>query len=352
MHRSPLACCSAAALLSLCGCGGGEPAAAPPSVATPAPAQASAQKPLPAAKLDFAEIKRLFAHDPKAPPPPVAATAAMVQLGRTLYHDQRLSQRGNLSCASCHDLARHGVDGRPTSPGSTGENGARNTPTSINAFRHFVQFWDGRAASVEAQAIGPVLNPIEHGIADEAALLALLRAEPGLVTAFQAAFGAGDDAVSVANFQTAIGAFERTLVTRSRWDDFVDGDRGALSAVEKQGLDIFMQTGCTECHYTRMLGGDSFQVLGKARRFPVADQGRFALTGNDADKQVFKVPALVGVADTAPYFHDGSKATLAETVATMADVQLGKRLEKTQVDAVVAFLQATSGPLPKGVLSD
>lgn len=336
---------SAAALLFLSGCGD-KPQPVTPANPSDAPV---AQKPVAAVKIDMNELKRLFGSEPKAPAAPIQANADTVALGRVLYHENSLSKNGNLSCASCHDLDNYGVDGKPTSPGSDGVNGGRNTPTSVNAFRHFVQFWDGRAPSVEEQAIGPVLNPVEHGVKDEAELIAKLNAKPELVDGFKKAFPQDADAVTIANFKNAIGAFERTLVTKSRWDEFLDGKVKALTDEEKLGLDTFMKTGCTECHSTRMLGGDSFQVLGKAQPFPVKDQGRFDLTKNDADKQVFKVPSLVNVDKTAPYFHDGSKTTLEDTVKTMASVQLGKSLNKDQVASIVAFLKATTGELPAGV---
>ncbi|MGB3965200.1 MAG: cytochrome c peroxidase, partial [Planctomycetota bacterium] len=327
------------------------PSAQAPANATPAATGGQDQKPLPRVRIDYETVKRLFGKDPTADEVDNPGTPEKVALGKALYHETHLSKNGNLSCASCHDLATYGVDNKPTSPGSDGKNGERNTPTTWNAFRQFRQFWDGRAATVEEQALVPVLNPVEHGIADEAELLARIKARPALVDGFAKAFGGGDT-VTIANFKLAIGAFERTLVTRSRWDEYLGdektpGNQKALTQDELYGLKAFIDVGCITCHVTRLVGGGMYQKTGLLKPYATKDEGRMAVTKADADKSFFKVPSLLNVEKTAPYMHDGRLATLEETVTLMADIQLDKKLTPDQLRGLVAFLKALTGPLPE-----
>ncbi|MBL8728854.1 MAG: cytochrome-c peroxidase [Planctomycetes bacterium] len=297
-------------------------------------------------RVDYSMVKRLFGMDPTVEAVDNPLTPEKVALGKLLYHEPSLSKNGNLSCASCHDLSTYGVDNKPRSPGSDGKEGERNSPTTYNAFRQFAQFWDGRAKNVEEQSTGPMLNAVEHGLADEAELVARLKAKPELVAGFEKAFP-GADAVSVHNFRLAVGAFERTLVTKSRFDAYLDGDQKALTNEEKQGLNDFMQVGCITCHTTRLLGGNMFQKSGLLAPYPSEDLGRGKLTGNKADDHFFKVPALLNVEKTAPYYHDGKVATLEEAVTKMAKLQLGKDLTEEQTASIVTFLKALTGPLPE-----
>jgi cytochrome c peroxidase len=298
-------------------------------------------------RVDYAMVKRLFGTDPTVEAVDNPLTPEKVALGKLLYHDESLSKKGNLSCASCHDLSTYGVDNKRVSPGSDGKDGERNSPTVYNAFRQFTQFWDGRAKNVEEQSTGPMLNAVEHGLANEAELVAKLKQKPELVAAFGKAFPGADDAVTVTNFQLAVGAFERTLVTKSPFDAYLDGDQKALSNEEKQGLNDFMQVGCITCHTTRLLGGNMFQKSGLLAPYPSEDLGRAATTGNDFDKHFFKVPPLLNVEKTAPYYHDGKVATLEEAVTLMAKLQLGKDLTAEQTESIVTFLKALTGPLPE-----
>jgi cytochrome c peroxidase len=311
----------------------------------------SAQDPKPRppkpVRVDYAMVTRLFGTDPTVEATETKVTPETIALGKLLYHEQSLSKNGNLSCASCHDLSTYGVDHKPVSPGSDGKDGDRNTPTTYNAFRQFAQFWDGRAKSVEEQATLPVLNPVEHGVADEAELLTKLKAKPDLVAGFQRAFPDAADPVTVRHFQLAIGAFERTLVTKSRFDAYLDGDQKALTNAEKQGLNDFMQVGCITCHTTRLLGGHMFQKSGLLAPYPSQDPGRAKVTGKDFDRHFFKVPPLVNVEQTAPYYHDGKVATLEAAVATMAKTQLGRDLTAEQTASIVTFLKSLTGPLPE-----
>lgn len=319
---------------------------APPQ-AEPAPeaAQAPAEPAVDPAVVALAEraaavIRPLPA---SAPHPKGEATAAQIDLGRMLYYDTRLSKNQDISCNSCHMLDRFGVDGEPTSPGHKGARGDRNSPSVYNAALHFVQFWDGRAADVEEQAKGPVLNPVEMAMPSEAAVVAVLRSIPGYVQAFGAAFPGEADPVSYDNMARAIGAFERRLMTPGRLDAFMAGDHAALSEQERRGLAAFLSVGCTTCHNGPAVGGGMYQKLGLVHPYETADTGREKITGQAADRHVFKVPSLRNVAQTGPWFHDGKITTLDEAVRLMGYHQLGVELTSDQISDIVAFLGALTG---------
>ena len=270
-------------------------------------------------------------------------TDAKVDLGRMLYYDTRLSKNRTVSCNSCHDLASFGDDGLATSKGIDAQLGGRSAPTVYNAAIHIAQFWDGRAADVEAQAVGPILNPIEMGMPDEAYVLRVLKSIPGYVEAFAKAFPEAPESVTYANVGKAIGAFERKLMTPSKFDDFLKGDEKALTDAEKHGLNLFVTTGCTVCHNGMGVGGHLYQKLGLVKEWPTKDLGRFAATKNEADKYFFKVPSLRNITETAPYLHDGSIASLEEMVAKMAEYQLGRTISAEDTKAIVAFLGSLKG---------
>ena len=281
-----------------------------------------------------------------APLPEVAAsqenpiTPQKVALGKRLYLDTRLSQDETISCNSCHNLKTFGVDNEPTSPGHKGQRGGRNSPSSFNAALHATQFWDGRAANVEEQALGPILNPIEMAMPSSPAVLERLKKDKTYPAEFAAAFPGEKDPITYPNVGKAIGAFERTLITPSRFDDFLKGDDNALTPEEKKGAQLFVQTGCTACHNGVGIGGNMFQKLGLVKPYPTTDMGRYQVTKNEADKMMFKVPSLLNVAKTGPYFHDGSVKTLEEAVSKMAEYQLGRQLTPEQVNEIVTFLNA------------
>ena len=270
-------------------------------------------------------------------------TDAKVDLGRMLYYDTRLSKNRTVSCNSCHDLASFGDDGLATSKGIDAQLGGRSAPTVYNAAIHIAQFWDGRAADVEAQAVGPILNPIEMGMPDEAYVLRVLKSIPGYVEAFAKAFPEDPESVTYANVGKAIGAFERKLMTPSKFDDFLKGDEKALTDAEKHGLNLFVTTGCTVCHNGMGVGGHLYQKLGLVKEWPTKDLGRFAATKNEADKYFFKVPSLRNITETAPYLHDGSIASLEEMVAKMAEYQLGRTISAEDTKAIVTFLGSLKG---------
>jgi cytochrome c peroxidase len=273
-------------------------------------------------------------------------TEAKIDLGRTLYYEPRMSVSNNISCNSCHVLDEYGVDGLATSPGHDGTFGARNSPTVYNAALHLAQFWDGREPTVETQAKGPILNPVEHGMPTAAAVEEVLRAIPEYRPLFEAAFPGQDEPVTFDNAALAIGAFERKLVTRGSWDDWLMGDGNAITVQERRGLETFTEVGCTACHMGPNLGGALYQKIGLIEAYPTKDRGRAEITGNQEEENYFKVPALRNVAETGPYLHDGSVVSLEETVRLMARHQLGRTLTDEQVADVVAFLKKLTGKLP------
>ncbi len=310
----------------------------------PAPTPAPAPGP-DAGKVDASRLK-LFAPLPDMQAASGPASDALVDLGRMLYYEKRLSKSQQLSCNSCHELEAYGVDGQPTSDGHRGQKGDRNAPTVFNAAAHFAQFWDGRAPDVEAQAKGPVLNPVEMAMPGEGRVVAVLESMPEYVDLFKKAFPNDPKPVSYDNMAKAIGAFERRLMTPSRWDALLNGDRQALTQQEMIGLRTFLDTGCQACHNGALLGGTSFQKLGALKPYTrSADPGRFKVTKNDADRSVFKVPSLRNISETAPYFHDGGVASLEDAVRQMAEYQLGKTLTPAETRQIVDFLKVLTGKI-------
>jgi cytochrome c peroxidase len=274
-------------------------------------------------------------------------TDAKVDLGRMLYYETRISKGGKMSCNSCHILDKYGNDNLPFSPGHEGKLGGRSSPSTYNAAIHIAQFWDGRAPSVEEQAKGPVLNPVEMGAPSEEFVLKVLKSMPGYVEAFKAAFPGEADPVNYNNFGKAVGAFERKLLTPSKWDAFLKGNKDALSAEEKKGFSTFAKTGCVTCHNGAPVGGMTYQKLGLVKAWPdLKDNGRADVTKNDGEKGFFKVPSLRNITETAPYLHDGSVKTLEEMVKKMAEYQLGKQLTDEETASIITFLKALKGDLP------
>jgi len=274
-------------------------------------------------------------------------TEEKVGLGRMLYYETRLSKSQKISCDSCHLLDQYGTDGQPTSDGHNGQRGDRNAPTVYNAAGHLAQFWDGRATDVEEQAKGPVMNPIEMAMPTKEQVVAVLKSMPEYVAAFQAAFPGEKDAVSFDNMARAVGAFERKLVTPSRWDKFLRGDQNALTSEEKAGFRAYVEAGCQTCHAGTYVGGNLYQKLGMAKTWSdTSDPGREKVTKNPMDRLVFKVPSLRNVEKTGPYFHNGKVETLAQAVSLMAEYQLGKTLSDAQVKSIIIWLGALTGNIP------
>jgi cytochrome c peroxidase len=268
-------------------------------------------------------------------------TPALVKLGRELYFEKALSENQSQSCSSCHqvDGKKGGVDNEATSPGAFGKRGGRNSPTTLNAGFQLTQFWDGRAEDLVAQAKGPVLNPVEMAMPSEDVVVKRLKDSPKYPALFKDAFPGSGDPVSYHNMALAIAAFERTLVTHDRFDDFLKGKDSALAPVELKGLQEFLTLGCTTCHYGPVIGGQVYQKIGLVNPFPTDDKGRFEVTKDEDDQFKFKVPMLRNIAITGPYFHKGQITSLEDAVRKMAWHQLGKEISEEQVKSLVAFLQ-------------
>lgn len=300
---------------------------------------------------------------PTTPEPLLALTAptglspAKVILGRRLFHDPVLSGDNTLSCASCHSLDTGGAEHRATSIGIGGHVGPINSPTVLNSSLNFVQFWDGRARTLDEQAAGPIENPGEMGSSIRA-VVTELQARPDFVGLFEAAY---PDGITGTNLTNAIAEYERSLITVSPFDRFLGSDRragdpNAISAQAKRGYETFKSVGCTTCHRGQNIGGSMYQRMGLVRNYfelrgtPLtdADNGRFNVTHAERDRHTFKVPTLRNIALTAPYFHDGSQDSLAGAVKTMGQVQLGRELTDAQVADLVAFLESLTGELPAG----
>ena len=273
-----------------------------------------------------------------------------VLLGRSLFHDTALSGDGTISCATCHMLDHGGAEPRKTSTGIRGQVGPINSPSVLNAGYNFAQFWDGRAKDLQEQAAGPVENPIEMG-AKWDKVVERLGKNAEYVTAFAKLY---DDGITKDNATDAIAEYEKSLITPSRFDKFLLGDETAITDAEKKGYATFKEAGCTACHAGIVAGGTMFQRMGlvndyfkdRGTRVTKADLGRFNVTKNAADKHFFKVPTLRNVELTSPYLHDGSRATLEETVQVMGKYQLGQDLSDAQINSIVTFLKSLTGELP------
>jgi len=280
----------------------------------------------------------------EVPAPDNELNEAKINLGRQLYFENRISKGAKISCNSCHKLDTYGQDNLPFSPGHEGKVGGRSSPSTYNAAVHIAQFWDGRAPTVEEQAKGPVLNPGEMGAPSEAFVVSVLKSMPEYVSAFQAAFPGEADPVTYNNFGKAVGAFERKLLTPGKWDDFLKGNKQALTAEEKKGFATFAKTGCVTCHNGAGVGGHMYQKLGLVKPWPgLKDNGRADVTKNEGEKHFFKVPSLRNISETAPYLHDGSVKSLEDMVKMMAEYQLAKQLTDEEVSSIVTFLKALKG---------
>lgn len=298
--------------------------------------------------------KAIFAELPNSMPGSEKDTPALIELGKKLFFETKLSANGTQSCNSCHDVTggNAGVDNKPTSEGAfKGKFGNRNSPTVLNAGFHFVQFWDGRAANLKEQAKGPILNPVEMAMKDEKSVVKVISADKEYKEMFAKAYPElqANEQITYDNIAEAIAAYERTFVSKSRFDDYLAGVQDALNENEQKGLNTFMGTGCNTCHSGALLGGNMYQKMGLMNPYETNDEGRFEATKNEADKHFFKVPSLRNITKTAPYFHNGSVSDLNEAVKQMAWLQLNKKLSDQDVQDIVAFLGAlTDKKIEKG----
>lgn len=275
---------------------------------------------------------------------------ALVELGKKLYFDTRLSKSGFISCNSCHNLSLGGTDNLKTSIGHKWAQGPINAPTVLNSSMNLAQFWDGRAKDLKEQAGGPIANPGEMGFTHELAV-AELQSIPGYVDEFKKVFG--DDKINIDMVTKAIAAFEETLVTpNSRFDKWLAGDDKAITREELEGYGLFKSSGCTACHNGPALGGNSYQKMGVVEEYKANStaEGRSAVTGKDADRFNFKVPTLRNVELTYPYFHDGEAATLSQSIDIMGQIQLGKKFTAEENAKIVAFMKTLTGDQPRFAL--
>lgn len=274
------------------------------------------------------------------------ADPALVELGKKLFFDPRLSKSGFISCNSCHNLSMGGSDNLKTSIGHNWQKGPINAPTVLNSSLNVAQFWDGRALTLQDQAGGPIANPGEMAFTHTLAIT-LLESIPGYVGEFKAVFK--NDKITIDEVTKAVAAFEETLVTpNSRFDKWLTGDKKALTADEQAGYELFKDSGCTGCHNGAAAGGNTFQKMGVFEPYKSTSpaEGRVAVTKEEADRFNFKVPTLRNVEMTYPYFHDGEAATLTQAVDVMGRIQLGKKFSDGENARIVAFLKTLTGDQP------
>lgn len=308
-----------------------------PSQADPPPAPAAK----PAVSINPRMLRRF--RPLRSPTDLAPEDRARVALGKQLFFDTRLSRHGDTSCNTCHPLDKAGADQLPVSVGTKGELGKRNAPSVYNSAWHVAQFWDGRAADLEAQATGPLFNPSEMAMSDTGEVQELLQSIPGYVEAFAAAFS-GERRPTMKHVASALASFERTLVTPGRWDAYLRGDHAALDKTELEGLKAFSDLGCISCHTGELVGASMFQRVGVVTPWPnQKDQGRYEITKVNTDRMVFKVPSLRNVTRTAPYFHDGSVANLGDAIRMMGKHQLGIEVSDEEVAAIEAWMKTLDG---------
>lgn len=279
----------------------------------------------------------------------IAVDVRKVVLGDLLYHDTRLSADNTVSCASCHGLDTGGVDNKQYSEGVGGQFGGVNAPTVYNAAYNFVQFWDGRAGTLAEQAAGPPLNPVEMACESFDQIIGKLAEDKNFVLAFNEVY---PDGLSEKNITNAIQEFEKTLLTpNSRFDRYLKGQKDAITTDEIAGYELFKKYDCATCHVGEILGGQSYELIGvkhdyfaeRQAEMTEEDNGRFKQTQTERDRHRFKVPGLRNIELTAPYFHDGSMATMDDAVRAMAKYQLGIDLPQQEVDKIVGFLRTLTG---------
>jgi cytochrome c peroxidase len=283
-------------------------------------------------------------------------TPEKVNLGKILFYETRISVDGTVSCARCHPISLYAADGLKKSIGNNCKVNPRNAPTVFNAAGQISAHWIGNRVDVEDQAKQSVIGPPSFGMPSYEAVEKRLKEITGYTPLFQKAFPGGKDPVNVDNFSKAVGAFERTLVTPSRFDAFLKGDQAALTDPQKRGLKTFIETGCITCHSSAYVGGQMYQKFGliepywKYTKSETIDEGRYAVTKNEADKYVFKVPVLRNVEKTPPYFHDGSVNRLEEAISIMGKVQLGRDLTKPQTADIHAYLRSLTGEISEDAM--
>lgn len=264
-----------------------------------------------------------------------------VQLGKRLFVDKRLSKENSVSCASCHDLKKCGVDNLPLSKGFNDLEGEMNSPSVFNAAFNFAQFWDGRAANLKEQIEGPIHKSFEMAT-NFPEIIAKLNKDKNYLKEFNDIYG---DGINENNIKNAIVEFEKSLpAPTSKFDQYLLGNE-SLSADESKGLELFQSLGCIACHQGMGIGGGMYQKIGimipyydRKKMTHDHDFGRYNVTKDEEDISYFKVPSLRNVVKTSPYFHDGAIKTLDEAIHLMGKHQLGRELDKREIESIKAFL--------------
>jgi cytochrome c peroxidase len=283
-------------------------------------------------------------------------TPEEVRLGKILFYESRISVDGTVSCSKCHPFSLYAADGLKKSIGNNCKVNPRNAPTLFNAADQISAHWIGNRTDVEDQAKQSVIGPPSFGMPSYTEVERKLKEIKNYGLLFRDAFPGDKDPVTVDNFAKAVGAFERTLVTPSPFDSFLERKKEAMTEQEKKGLKRFMEAGCTMCHSGTYVGGQMYQKFGliepywKYTKSEAIDEGRFAVTKNGSDRYVFKVPVLRNVAKTPPYFHDGSVDILERAEWIMGKIQLGRDLSKDELGDINAFLISLTGKIPEDVL--
>ena len=293
-----------------------------------------------------AETLELISPIPEKPPGAESDTPKQIALGEKLYFETKLSLDDSMSCNTCHliDQNRAGDDGKPVSDGVGGVLGTRNSPTVLNSGFLAVQFWDGRAPDLVEQAKGPILNPVEMRMPDEKSVEEKLARDADYPAEFAEAFPEDNPSLTFHNTARAIAAFERTLNTKDRFDDFLKGDDDALNTAELKGIYTFLAKGCISCHNGPLLGGKGFSRIDLFKPYPnEEDLGRFDATERTVDKFKFRTSPLRNVAITAPYFHDGQIKTLDEAVERMGFTRTRQGLSPEEKEEIIVFLKTLTG---------
>jgi cytochrome c peroxidase len=278
-------------------------------------------------------------------------TPAKVELGKMLYFEPRLSASALISCNTCHNVGMGGADFQETSVGHRWQKGPRNAPTVLNSVFNIAQFWDGRAEDLKQQAKGPVQASVEMNNTPEMTIK-VLKSMPEYTARFKKVFPGQPDPVTFDNMAEAIEAFEATLLTPdSPFDRYLRGKEDALSAIQKEGLKLYMEKGCGTCHGGINMGGAAYFPFGLVERprseIMAGDTGRYKITQSKSDEYVFKAPSLRNIELTPPYFHSGKVWSLKEAVQVMGSAQLGIALTMEEADKIAGFLKTTTGIQPK-----
>ena len=289
----------------------------------------------------FETSTSFFSPLPQAMPGSEKDTSEQIVLGEKLYFETLLSVNNTQSCNSCHNISNNaaGVDHLQTSIGALGKAGLRNAPTTWNAGLHVAQFWDGRAKNLEDQARFPILNPDEMAMPSETEIVFRLK-KSNYFKLFKKAYPNETHPLNLNDISNALASFQRTLITKDRFDKYLSGEKEAINSNEKRGLSVFILKGCVACHNGPLLGGQLFMKMGLVNSYPnTSDKGLAQVTGNPADNYFFKVPSLRNILNTAPYFHDGAATSIEQAIFDTGWHQLGIKLNKKEVADIKIFFK-------------